>query len=74
METALPVTDTLAVTNIPATAQAPKFSPFGGSVPPVVIWGGSLLALLVLGLTSLSLALPGRSLQDRIAGTCLVPR
>jgi hypothetical protein len=74
VETALPVTDTLAVTNIPATAQAPKFSPFGDSVPPVVIWGGSLLALLVLGLTSLSLALPGRSLQDRIAGTCLVPR
>ena len=65
----------LAATNTPAvTSQNPEFTPFGGSMPSSVIWCGSVLALLVLGLTILSLALPGRSLQDRIAGTCLVPR
>ena len=38
------------------------------------IWAAALLSALVVGLAGLSLALPGRSLQDRIAGTPLVPR
>jgi hypothetical protein len=34
-----------------------------------------VLAVLLVGLlTAWSLALPERSLQDRLAGTCLVPR
>ncbi|MBI5387007.1 MAG: protein kinase [Verrucomicrobia bacterium] len=35
---------------------------------------GSLVTVLVIGLAACSLALPERSLQDRLAGTCLVPR
>jgi len=68
------LTNTPAVTNAPVAAPAPASGPVGGSLPPGLIWCGSLLALLAFGLTLLSLALPGRSLQDRIAGTCLVPR
>jgi hypothetical protein len=50
------------------------FSLAGMSLPPGALWGIGGYALLMLGLTALSVALPGRSLQDRIAGTCLVPR
>ena len=35
---------------------------------------GYMLAALVAALTGLSIMMPGRGLQDRIAGTCLVPR
>lgn len=37
-------------------------------------WGAALWTLVVLGLTTWSAFIPGRSLQDRLAGTCLVPR
>jgi eukaryotic-like serine/threonine-protein kinase len=36
--------------------------------------GGALVVALVAGLVGWSLALPGRGLQDRLAGTWLVPR
>jgi uncharacterized RDD family membrane protein YckC len=62
-----------ANTNAPApvliSARAPSRSP--ASIALVV---GLLLTLIVVGLTLWSLVLPGRSLQDRIAGTWLVPR
>lgn len=35
---------------------------------------GYMLAAFVAALTGLSILMPGRGLQDRIAGTCLVPR
>jgi len=38
------------------------------------LWAGVLLGLLIIGLAVLSLALRQRSLQDRLAGTWLVPR
>jgi hypothetical protein len=37
-------------------------------------WGAALWTLVALGLTVWSITMPGRSLQDRLAGTCLVPR
>ncbi len=37
-------------------------------------WAGTLVAALLVGLAAWSLALPGRGLQDRLAGTTLVPR
>jgi hypothetical protein len=39
-----------------------------------VEWAGTLVGLLVAGLTATSLALPERSLPDRLAATWLVPR
>ncbi len=49
---------------------------FLGSLRIVVgtFWAAALLGLLVIGLTAVSVALPQRSLQDRLAGTWLVPR
>jgi hypothetical protein len=46
------------------------------SLKPLVgmVWAGALVGALVLGLAALSLALRQRSLQDRLAGTWLVPR
>jgi hypothetical protein len=38
------------------------------------LWAAVLLGLLIIGLAVLSLALRQRSLQDRLAGTWLVPR
>ena len=38
------------------------------------LWSAVTLSVLVLTPTLWSLALPGRGLQDRLAGTCLVPR
>ena len=38
------------------------------------VWGGTVLALLIIAPAIWSLALPERGLQDRLAGTCLVPR
>jgi hypothetical protein len=47
----------------------------GVSAPALgVVWASVLAVLLVGLLTAWSLALPERSLQDRLAGTCLVPR
>jgi hypothetical protein len=39
-----------------------------------MIWTTVLLSVLIVGFGAWSLALPGRGLQDRIAGTTLVPR
>ncbi len=39
-----------------------------------VVWAVVLPVLLLGGLVTWSILLPDRSLQDRIAGTCLVPR
>ena len=47
-----------------------------GALTPVlgIVWAASLLAALAAGLAICSAALPERSLQDRLAGTWLVPR
>ena len=69
---------TFTATDAPATpaARPPAevADEISKSVSAVMLGWGSLVALLVIGLTAWSLALPDRSLQDRIAGTCLVPR
>jgi uncharacterized RDD family membrane protein YckC len=39
-----------------------------------VTWSAALLAAMAIGLALCSILLPHRSLQDRLAGTCLVPR
>ncbi len=72
---ALPATNALA-TIAPANEGLDDldFSLSGASFSPAAAWAICGYVLLVLGLTILSVALPGRSLQDRIAGTCLVPR
>lgn len=47
-----------------------------GWLTPVLgaFWTGAMACVLPVGCAAVSLAIPDRSLQDRFAGTCLVPR
>lgn len=70
----------MVATNVSAATNAPALAPAQPAVQDdlapsaAAIWAGATYLLLVLGVTLCSLAFPERSLQDRIAGTCLVLR
>lgn len=65
---------TTVATNAPATSPDKVAADVTEGVSSVMYGCGSLVTLLVLGLVGWSLAMRDRSLQDRIAGTTLVPR
>jgi eukaryotic-like serine/threonine-protein kinase len=65
---------TTVATNAVSQSPSQAATEFKESVASVMKVSGALVALLVLGVVGWSLALRDRSLQDRIAGTTLVPR